>query len=147
TACGSSNNATTPTPTQASITVSVSPDPVTPVDCSPNPPCQAPDGRFYRWRVAGTMTVQETAGVAGVVNSIIDTSFNPPIMFSASDITQRSGGTNRVAARGTLAISVNLLYGLVDNPTANRQHTFLWGVQFLDDRGNQVTANAQWVAN
>jgi hypothetical protein len=31
-----------------------------------------------------------------------------------------------VAARGTLAVPLNILYGLVDNPNANRQHTFQW---------------------
>ena len=101
---------------------------------------------MFQWRVQGTLTIQETAGVGGSITSITDTSFNPPIMFTSADVTQRSG-TNRMVARGVLAFPLNVFYGLVNNPTASRQHVFAWVVQFTDDRGNQVTANAQWIAN
>jgi hypothetical protein len=92
------------------------------------------------------LTIQETAGLGGSITSITDTSFNPQIAFTAADV-MRMSGTNRVAARGTLAFPLSIIYGLVNNPAASRQHVFMWVVQFTDDRGNQVTSNAQWTAN
>jgi hypothetical protein len=92
------------------------------------------------------MTIQETSGVGGSIMSITETSFNPNFVISSADITQRSG-TNHVPARGTLVVPLTILYGLVDNPNASRQHTFNFSIQFTDDKGNQITGNAQWVAN
>ena len=92
------------------------------------------------------MTIQETSGVGGSITSITETSFNPNFVINSADITQRSG-TNHVPARGTLVVPLNILYGIVDNPSASRQHTFTFSIQFTDDKGNQITGNAQWVAN
>jgi hypothetical protein len=145
-ACGGSSNSTptTPTPTQANITVTLSPTPATSTDCSPT--CQGLDGRVFRWRVQGTLTIQETAGIGGSVNSITVTAFNPQIVYTSDTIIQRSG-TNRVAARGMLIFPVNIIYGLVDNPSASRQLVMPFVVDFADDRGNHLTGIAQWSVN
>ena len=65
------------------------------------------------------MTIQETAGLGGNINSITVTNFNPPIVYTSDVIAQRSG-TNRVAAKGSLLVPVTVIYGLVDNPAASR---------------------------
>src|SRR5215831_18642938 len=95
TACGGGNSTpTTPTPMQANITVSASPNPAVSTVCSPA--CQGSDGRIFQWGVQGTLTIQETAGLGGSITSITDTSFNPQIAFTAADVVRMSG-TNRVA--------------------------------------------------
>jgi hypothetical protein len=148
-ACSGGNSSTAPTPTQANnITLTLSPTPAALTVCSPTP-CRSINGGLLYWRVQGAMTIQETAGVGVNIASITETSFNPPfrsMALTSADVTRRSG-TNRVAACGMLVVPVDLLYGLVDNPGASRQHVFVFVVQFTDDRGNQRTGNAQWVAN
>src|SRR5580700_10269549 len=94
-ACGGSDGSTAPTPTQANISVTLSPNPVTATDCSPT--CQAADGRLFRWSAQGTLTIRETAGIGGNVNSITVTAFNPEAVYT-SDVIVRMAGTNRVAA-------------------------------------------------
>ena len=141
--CGGSGTATSPT--QASIVATLSPNPVTSTFCSPSL-CQAADGRFFRWRAEGTLTVQETAGIAGSVTSITVTAFNPQFVYT-SDFIVRASGTNRVAAHGTLAIPLSYLYGLVDNPLASRSVMLPYVVAFSDDRGNQLMAVATWTVN
>jgi hypothetical protein len=140
--CG--GNSAAPTPAQANIAVTLSPNPVTAIDCSPS--CQASDGRLFRWRVPGTLTIQETAGVGGNVDSITVTNITPQLVFSSDVIAQRSG-TNHVAARGTLLFPLNLFHGPVDTPNAPRQSVIPLGIQFTDDRGNHLTASAQWSVN
>jgi hypothetical protein len=132
-------------PTQASITVALSPNPVISTDCAPAP-CQAADGRLFRWRLQGTLTIQETAGIGGLVDSITVTAFNPQFVYTSADIVQRSG-TNRVAAHGVLVFPLTSVYGLVDNPNAARQVVLPFVVRFIDDRGNTVTGIAQWNAS
>src|SRR5439155_14027400 len=96
-ACGGSSN-TAPTPTQANITVTLSPNPVTATNCSPTL-CQGLDALF-QFRADGTLTIQETAGIGGNVNSITRT-FPTPATVHDAQILQRSG-TNHVPARGSL---------------------------------------------
>ncbi len=140
-ACGGSNSTTAPTPTQANITVTLSPNPVTASDCSPT--CVAPNGNLFRWRVQGTLTIQETAGIGGNVNSITRTNPTPGTVFGADVIVQLSG-TNHVAARGMLIFPLNILHGPVIVPNAPRQIVFPFAVDFTDDRGNHLTGVAQW---
>jgi hypothetical protein len=142
--CGSSST-TTPTPTQANITVTLSPNPITAAVCSPNP-CQSTDGRQFQWRVQGTVTIQETAGIGANVNSITVTAFNPQIVYGSDVIIQRSG-TNHIGARGMLIFPLAIDYGLVSSTTATRQIVLPFVIQLTDDRGNQLTAVAQWSAN
>jgi hypothetical protein len=143
-ACGGSDGSTAPTPTQANISVTLSPNPVTATDCSPT--CQGADGRLFRWSAQGSLTIRETAGIGGNVNSITVTAFNPEAVYT-SDVIVRMAGTNRVAAHGMLVVPISFGYGLVDNANASRQVVLPYVVQLTDDRGNQVTGIAQWNVN
>jgi|SRR5262245_9739183 len=142
--CGGDKTPTTPTPPpapkQASITATVSPNPVTVSTCSPA--CVSTSGNSYQFRVTGALTIQETAGVAGNVDSIVSGSIN----LASADIAQLSG-TSRVAASGSLVFPLNFVFGAADNPNANRSVVFPVMVNFTDDRGNHVTGVTQWVAN
>ena len=141
--CGSSQTA--PSPTQASIVAALSPNPLVSIACAPSP-CQASDGRLFRWQIQGTLLIEETAGVGGTVSSITVTAFNPQIVYTA-DYIVRNAGTNRVAARGMLLIPITGLYGLVDNASASKSVLLPFVVAFTDDRGNALTALTTWTVN
>jgi len=142
----SSSAPTTPTPNQASITAAISPNPITATVCSPS--CAAIDGsgRLFQWRVQGNVTIQETAGLGGNINSITVANFSPPIVYTSDVIAQRSG-TNRVSGKGTLIVPVTVIYGLVDNPVANRAIVMSFVVSFTDEKGNQESTSTQWTTN
>jgi hypothetical protein len=129
----------------AAIAVTLSPNPVISTVCSPNP-CQTSNGRLFQWRLTGALTIQETAGIGGNVDSVTVTAFTPPTVYSAADIVKRSG-TNHVPAYGTLIFPLTLFYGLVDNPNASRQIVLPYVVVFTDDRGNHLTGVGQWTTN
>jgi Flp pilus assembly protein TadG len=138
---GDKNTPTTPSaPKQANITVTASPNPATASTCSPL--CVATNGNSYQFRVTGTLTIQETAGVGGNVDSIV----SGGISLTSADVTQRSG-TSRVAASGSLVFPLNFVFGAADNPNASRSTVFPITVTFTDDRGNHLTGVSQWVAN
>jgi hypothetical protein len=142
TACGSSDSTpAAPSPTQASITATASPNPVTATVCSP--PCAALNGNSYQFRADGTLTIQETAGIGGNIDSITVTNFN--LVFTSTDIVQRSG-TSRVVGKGMLLFPLNFVYGLAGT-TASRSTVFPITVAFTDDRGNHLTVVMQWAAN
>src|SRR5215471_11192578 len=142
-ACGSSTP-TTPTPAQANLSATMTPNPVTATVCSPSCPATDGSGRLFQWRVQGTLTIQENAGVGGTINSITVTAFNPQIIYTSDVIAQRSG-TTRIAAKGALLFPVTIIYGLVDNPAASRSIVMPFLVLFTDDRGNQISSIAQWM--
>jgi hypothetical protein len=100
------------------------------------------NGNSYQFHVVGTLTIQETAGVAGNVDSIVSGSIN----LTSADIAQRSG-TSRVLAGGSLAFPLNFVFGGVDNPSASRSTVFPITVTFTDDAGNHLTSVMQWVTN
>ena len=139
-ACGGKDNSAAPTPTQAAITVTVSPNPVTSTVCSPA--CVATNGNSYQFRAAATLVIQETAGVGGNVDSIVSGS----LTYTSADVTQRSG-TSRLAAKGTVPFPLAFLYGADGNPNASRSMVFPIVVSVTDDRGNHVTGQVQWTAN
>ena len=146
-AVGCSNSTpTAPTPTQANITASISPNPVSATECVS--PCVATDGsgRTFQWRVQGNVSIQETAGLGGNVNTITVTNFNPQIVYTSDVIAQRSG-TNHIMARGILNVPVTVIYGLVGNVNATRSIVMSFLVSFTDDRGNQESTVAQWTTN
>jgi hypothetical protein len=111
-----------PTPTQASITVTLSPNPATAEVCSPTP-CLSTSGERFQFRLTGTITIQETAGVSGNVNSISLTIFNPAAVYGSDVIVQRSG-TNHVTAKGMLIFPINIVFGAVGT---NATHQFVTG--------------------
>ena len=139
TAACSGNSAPT-APTQASITLTVLPNPVTATVCSP--PCVAANGNSYQFRATGTLTVQETAGLASNIDSIT----SGILSYTSAEITQRSG-TSRVAAKGTLIFPLGNLYGLATMPNASRSVVFPITVELTDDRGNHLSSVTQWAAN
>ena len=144
-ACGGNSTPTAPPPTQANITFTASPNPVTATVCSPA--CAgSTSGNSYQFQVVGTLTIQETAGIGGNVDSITETNFNPQLVYTSADFLQRSG-TSHVAAKGMLIFPVNIVYGLVNNPNASRSMVMPWVAQFTDERGNKLSAAVQWVAN
>ena len=127
-------------PAQASVALTMSPDFPVAADCSP--PCQNLDGGLFRWRVNGTLTIQETSGIGGNVESITVTNLNPPIVFNSGVIVQRAG-TNRLTGRGTLVFPIVISYGPV-NAVGPRRTVIDLAVSFADDRGNHITASAKW---
>ncbi|HEY1303218.1 MAG TPA: hypothetical protein VGF24_06695 [Vicinamibacterales bacterium] len=145
-ACSNSPTTPTPAPTQANLTAAISPNPVTATDCLS--PCAANDGsgRVFQWRVQGNVTIQETAGLGGNVNTITVTNFNPPIVYTSDVIAQRSG-TSRVGAKGILNVPVTVIYGIVGNVNASRSIVMDFIVSFTDDHGNQMSAATQWTTN
>src|SRR3989442_6774041 len=128
TACGGSNSTpTAPTPTRASITLTVSPNPATATVCPL--PCGIlgipDDPHSYHFSVTGTLTIQETAGVGGNIDSV---NVQPTDSFNAG---YQSVG--RIAANGTLQFPLSSAYG-VDSP--NGSESILIAVVVTDDRGN-----------
>ena len=145
-ACSSTPTTPTPASTQASLTATIAPNPVTATNCLV--PCAAIDGsgRIFQWRVQGNMTIHETAGLGGNVDTIIVTNFNPPIVYTSDVIAQRSG-TSHIAAKGILNVPVTVIYGIVGSVNASRSIVMDVLVSFTDDRGNQVSAATQWATN
>jgi hypothetical protein len=141
-ACGGSNNVTppTPVPAQAGVTLTVAPNPTTAVVCTPV--CVSTHGNSYQFRATATMTVQETSGIAGNIDSIVSGS----ITYASADVVQRSG-TSNVSAAGSLLFPLNFVYGAATNPNASRATLLPITVSFTDDRGNHLTAVVQWAVN
>jgi hypothetical protein len=141
-ACGGSNSVTppTPVPTQAAITLTVAPNPATGAVCSPA--CVATNGISYQFHATSALTIQETSGIAGNIDSIVSGS----ISYTSADVVQRSG-TSRVSAAGSLIFPLNFDYGATTNPNASRSTVFPITVAFTDDRGNHLSAIVQWAVN
>ena len=133
-------------PNQASVTASSHRTRAPRPSVRRRPPRSTGAGRLFQWRVQGNVTIQETAGLGANFASITVTNFNPPIVYTSDVIAQRSG-TNHVAAKGSLVVPVTVIYGLVDNPAANRAIVMSFVVSFTDEKGNQESASAQWTTN
>ena|SRR5437867_2187317 len=138
TACGGSNSTpTAPTPTRASITLTVSPNPATATVCPL--PCGIlgiPDDPYsYHFSVAGTLTIQETAGVGGNIDSV---NVQPTNSFNTGYQSIR-----RFAANGTVQFPLWAAYG-VGSP--NGSQSILIAAVFTDDRGNHSSVSSQWAA-
>ena len=135
-ACGS-GSPPAPSVTAAAITVSANPSAITGVVCAR---CGA--GSTDRESVT-TLTVQETAGLAGTVTQIEMTlreaGTNAVIgagSFEAAAVAQIAG-TNRVAARGSLNIPEVGVHYPANQGGKSAVLTYI--VRFTDDRGNQPT--------
>ena len=137
-------SASTPAaPTVASITVTVSPSPVTAVRC--NPACMAPSGRSYPFEASMTVTVQESARISGNVDFInvspvtADGTELPPLGYGADVLIQRSF-TNHVNPSGIFSFPLAFFYSTGTN---SAQLVVNISLQFTDDRGNRLTGTAQ----
>jgi len=129
-----------PTPPQGSVVLTVTPNPVTSTLCSPS--CVATNGTLYQFRATGTLTIQETRGVAVNIDSIVSGS----LVYSQADVTQRSG-TSRVAAGGSVLFLLTFVYGTEGDANATRSRLFPIVVSFTDERGYHGTTAVQWAAN
>lgn len=140
--CG--GTASTPVaPTQASITVSVSPNPVTARRC--NPLCVAPSGKLFPYEAAMSVSVQESARISGNVDFInvvpvtADGAELPMLRYSSDVLIERSR-TNHVGPAGIFTFFFAFFYATGGN---NAALTVNISLQFTDDKGNVLTGTAQ----
>ena len=140
-ACGGDGGPAPPTslPPASSFSVSVTPTPLVAVDCTPAV-CSSTPGAQYA--VIAGLTVTESGGVGGTVNSITLT-FRTPDNMELGTLTIAAGdiidiaGTNRVNGRGTLIVrGIGAAYRLSDG---SRQGTLTFTVAITDDRGTFTT--------
>ena len=144
-ACSNNNTSpTAPTPaaTQASLTLSVAPSPITAVRCSPL--CVGTSGATFPYSVSLVLNIQETAGVGGNINQVslapsIGTGVQSPLVYGPDIVVQRSG-TNHVGARGTLSFPATFLISTVP-------FVVNVAVAFGDDKGNPINGTAQVTVN
>ncbi len=127
---------TSPTPTKANISVSILPSPITAMACGP-PLCPVPGEHSASLNI----TIRETAGVGGNVNSITITAMvgnapiGVPISLDPTTITQ-AAGTNHMSARGSLVVP-DTFYTVALPLVVNVS------VTFVDDNGHQIVTTAQ----
>lgn len=131
-ACGSPTSSAT-----IAFTLTANPNPIAGALCT-----GCGSGSTDRWSIT-VLTVTETAGVAGNVTSVAMTlrDASGAVVaqgeFDAAGVTQLAGGSNRLAARGTLVISnVGPHYAAA---FAGRPGTLTFVVKATDEKGNQIT--------
>jgi hypothetical protein len=143
TACGGNSTPSVPTPTQASITLTVAPNPVTSVAC--NPGCISSNGTSFPFQFSVTVNIQETAGIGGNVDFVNFFGQHGSRTYGTvnfgSDIVIQREGTNHISGRGTLSFPFTIDYNNGDGT-----HDLLGNlsVQFSDDRGNRIIASGQF---
>ncbi len=127
-----------PTPSRASISVSVAPNPVI---AQPSP-----DPRFD-WTASWTVVFQESAGVGFNVDfmNLDGTSVAAGVAlgtlnFGAAEIIQ-SSGTNHVSGRSAHSIPVTVGYRL---PQGSRQIAVSVSAQCTDDLGNVINVGTNF---
>ena len=133
-----SNTPTTPSPTQAAITVSAPSQ-------APVRACAACGGGELE--VAADLTVAETAGVGGSIVSIdvllrrASTVLAGPGQYNAANVALFAGGTNRVPARGSLIVR-NVAMHFSNAFREQLPATFSMQVTFRDDNGHTLSGAA-----
>jgi len=137
--CGGGGGPTGPTgPSSSSVTIAVNPPAWAAVAC-PASSCGPVTGEL---EAAGTLIVRETAGLGGSVDSIAVQSRDAAGAvlaqgaFDAAGVRQLAG-TNRVAASGSLNVPGVGMHFAPDR----RPATIAITVQFIDDRGNRLSAS------
>jgi hypothetical protein len=143
TACNNNDSPAAPTPTQANFTVSVQPATITATRCNPKCPSQSGSATFG-FSATITLVMQESAGIGANITAITLTGTTggltfPPLVFSASDITQAAGGTH-ISGHGSLAVPVTIVY---DTPSGTADLVVNISVQLTDDGNKQVSATSQ----
>jgi len=129
-------------PTQASITVSVSPNPVTAGRC--NPLCVAASGKLFPFEAAMSVSVQESARIGGNVDFINVTPVTAdgtelPMLGYGSDVLVQRSTTNHVNPSGVFTFYFAFFYATgADNPVL----VVNINLQFTDDKGNVLTGTA-----
>ena len=144
--CG--GTASTPAaPTQASITVTVTPNPVTAKRC--NPLCVAPSGKVFPFEAAMSVSVQESAHISGNVDFINITPVMAdgtelPMLGYGSDALIQRATTNHVTPSGIFTFYLAFFYATGGNNPALVVNISL---QFTDDKGNVLTGTASVKVN
>lgn len=140
--CGGTSS-TPAAPTQASITVSVSPNPVTAKRC--NPLCTAPSGKLFPFEAAMSVWVQESARLGGNVDFINVTPVTAdgtelPTLGYGSDVLIQRSTTNHVDPSGAFTFYFAFFYATGGN---NPGLVVNISLQFTDDKGHVLTGTAQ----
>ena len=134
-----SNTPTDPSPTAAAV-VARAPAAVAARACVN---CGSLAGQL---EAAVDIVVEETAGVAGQVTGIDLVLRNGSVVlagpgqYNADNVSLFAGGTNRVAARGSLTIR-NVAMHFPDTFRAQLPATWTLVIRFRDDRGNTTSAD------
>jgi hypothetical protein len=134
---------TTPAaPTQASITVTISPSQVTAKRCTPL--CVAPSGRLFPYEAAMSVSVQESARVGGDVDfinvmPITADGIELPMLAYGSDVLVQRSTTNHVNPSGIFTFYFAFFYATGGN---NPALTVNISLQFTDEKGNRLTGTA-----
>ena len=129
-------------PTQASITVSVLPNPVTARRC--NPLCVAPSGKLFPFEAAMSVSVQESAHIGGNVDFInikpvTSDGTELPMLGYGSDVLVQRSTTNHVTPSGIFTFYLAFFYATgADNPVLAVNIS----LQFTDDKGTVLTGTA-----
>ena len=130
--CGDDGGPTAPVvtpPSQASITISTSPAPITATQS--NEP-------GFSWMAEFTITIRETAGIACNVNFISLASGNVLLVDGADDIIAKAG-TNHINPRGSLTVPFRIHYNSV---AGDREVAWTVSVEVTDERGNVITVGS-----
>jgi len=139
------NSSSPPPPTTAHIDLTVTPTPV-PVRLE----CPAPTNpAFCLASLAPTVTIQETAGIGGRIDSVEVTLRNVTAgrdetkVTLGSDWLARQAGTNRLEAKAQLALQPVVSGYPVPASGPRPQLRIILGVQFTDDKGNVLFQSVQ----
>jgi hypothetical protein len=138
----------TPTaPTQASITLTITPNPVTAALCHPT--CPSPSGQAYPFQASMTVTVQESARISGNVDFInvapvTNDGIVLPVLGYGPDVIIQRSGSNHVAPSGILSFPLGFLYA---TGTSSAQLNLTVSIQFTDDKGNTLASSVQVKVN
>jgi hypothetical protein len=129
-------------PTQASVTLSVTPDPATAALC--HPACIGASGNGYPFQVFMTAVITESARVSGNVDFInvapvTDDGTELPVLGYGADEIALRAGTNHVDPAGTLSFPVSVLYS---TGTSGAHLVVTMSMQFTDDKGHLLTGTA-----
>jgi hypothetical protein len=134
-----------PPPTTAHIDLVIAPSPV-PVTVS----CPAPTNpAFCLASLNPTVTVKETAGIGGRIDSIEVTLRNVTLSRDETKITlgsdwlARQAGTNRLEARAQLALQPVVSGYPIPASGPRPQLRIVLGIQFTDDKGNVLFQSVQ----
>jgi hypothetical protein len=129
-----------PPPTSAHIALSIAPAPVpVKVDC-PAPTNPA----FCLASLSPTVTVKETAGVGGRINSVEVTIRNVTLARDETKVTldaawvARQAGTNRLEAKAGIGFQPVVSGYPIPAAGPRPQLRIILGVQFIDDKNNSL---------
>jgi hypothetical protein len=134
-----------PSPTSAHIELTIAPSPVPVTLVCPAP--TNPD--FCLASLNPTVTVVETAGVGGRINSVEVTLRNVTLNRDETKLTldaawvARQAGTNRLEARAGIGFQPVISGYPIPAASPRPQLRIILGVQFIDDKNNTLFQSVQ----